>query len=470
LEIVTDLHLHSKYSRAVSKQMDLVQIAKWAKIKGVDLVGTGDFTHPMWFKELKENLEEDNGVFTLVQSSKCKVQSYSSKFKVNEVKFLLTSEISSIYSQGGKTRKIHNLVMAPDFTTVEKINSELTRRGFNIKSDGRPIIKLSAHDLLDMVLSINKDCLVIPAHIWTPWFSMYGANSGYDSIIECFGDLEKYIYAIETGLSSDPEMNWRIPELEGRSIVSFSDAHSGSKLGREATVLEIGRLDYERVIGAIRGRGERREEGDEKIKYTIEFYPEEGKYHWTGHRNCNVIYSPEESIKKGTICPVCGKKLTVGVAERVERLGVRNRVRVKEEIDEYGVRWVKPFYAPPNRRATEGKKGKGDKTAKFVRLVPLLEIISQSLKSGESSQKVVNGYNKLTDHFGSELKILMQIKPEEIANIGGEKIAEGIIRVRLGNIYIRPGFDGEFGKVKVWSGKDEANYFNKKPSTQLEIF
>ncbi len=321
MEIVTDLHLHSKYSRAVSPQMTLLEMAKWAGIKGIDLLGTGDFTHPLWLSEIKEKLDEEAGILKLKDKGNQK-----EKKDKRETKFLLTTEISSIYSQGGKTRKIHNLIIAPSVSVVEKINAELKKRGCNLSSDGRPIVGLSAKSVAEIVLTADDDCLIIPAHIWTPWFSMFGANSGFDSIEECFGEFSKYIYAVETGLSSDPEMNWRIADLAERSIVSFSDAHSGSKLGREATVLEVGELNYERVIGVIRGRRENK--GDEKIKYTIEFYPEEGKYHWTGHRNCKVIFSPEDTSKKGTTCPVCGKRLTPGVMERVCELGARVSNRV----------------------------------------------------------------------------------------------------------------------------------------------
>jgi len=261
MEVIADLHIHSKYSRAVSQQMVIPEIASWAAKKGIKLVGTGDWTHPLWLRELKENLiDNGEGVY---------------KSKTEDVYFLLSTEISSIYTQDGKPHRIHNLVLAPSFSVVEEINNRLRGRGVNLFSDGRPITGLSSIELCGIVFSVSKDCLVIPAHIWTPWYSLYGSNSGFDSLKECFGEFADQIYAIETGLSSDPAMNWRIEELDNRSIVSFSDAHSPQKLGREATVFEMEEkktLEYEDIRRAIK---------EQKISYTIEFYPEEGKYHYT---------------------------------------------------------------------------------------------------------------------------------------------------------------------------------------------
>jgi len=250
MEVIADLHLHSKYSRAVSQEMVIPKMAEWARIKGINLLGTGDFTHPLWFRELKERLEEEDGIL------REKEKEGDKENKGGGVRFLLTTEISSIYSQGGKTRRIHNIVIVPSFSTVEKISQALLGRGCNLMSDGRPIIGMSAKNLLELVLGVDDRCLVIPAHIWTPWFSLYGANSGFDSLEECFGELSKYIYAVETGLSSDPQMNWQVPDLDNRKIVSFSDAHSPANLGRELTILEVGKtetLRYEDIRKAVVG-------------------------------------------------------------------------------------------------------------------------------------------------------------------------------------------------------------------------
>ncbi|MBI4999683.1 DNA helicase UvrD, partial [Candidatus Gottesmanbacteria bacterium] len=305
MKIAADLHLHSKYSRAVSQEMVLPQIGQWAVKKGIGLVGTGDWTHPLWLREIKANLEEVGpGLYGL-------------KGKGSPL-FILATEISSIYSQGGKLRRIHNIILAPSLEVAEKINKELASHGANLMSDGRPVTGIPAQNLVKMILAIDENCLIIPAHAWTPWFSLYGSESGFDSIGECFGEMAKYIYAIETGLSSNPEMNWRIAELDSRQIVSFSDAHSGPKLGREATVFTegengISNFSYEDIKNAIKG-----ESGKLKIAYTLEFYPEEGKYHYTGHRDCKVRQSPEETGRLGETCPVCGKHLTVGVMHRVQ--------------------------------------------------------------------------------------------------------------------------------------------------------
>lgn len=442
MEVVADLHLHSKYSRAVSPQMTIPEMARWAKIKGIGLLGTGDFTHPKWQEEIKANLEEEDGIFRLRGEKGKKGAS-----------FVLTGEISSIYKQSGKTRKVHSLIILPSFEAVEKICAKLREKKCNLNSDGRPIIGLSAKELLSIVLEVDSRSVLIPAHIWTPWFSMFGDKSGFDSIEECFGDLAKYIYAIETGLSSDPEMNWTVSDLDNRNVVSFSDAHSGSKLGREATVLEIEKLNYERVIRAMSALGRERGENEEKekVKYTIEFYPEEGKYHYSGHRKCNVVYSPEELLSKGTTCPVCGKKLTGGVIERVEKLGETKRFGNigKEETDILGVKWIK----------WNKEKETVKERAPFVRLVPLIEIIAESLNTGISSKKADLEYKRLIESLGAELEILLQKKPEEIEKFAGKKIVEGIMKVRSGDIFIDPGYDGEFGVVKVWGNREE----NKLP-------
>ena len=438
MQVIADLQLHSRFARAVSSQMVVPVISDWAKKKGIGLVATGDWTHPIWLRELKANLTEaGEGVY--------KVSSESSG-EGKEPLFLLSTEISSIYSQGGRTRRIHTLIFAPNFEVVEKINQEFVIRGANLMSDGRPIVGLSAKQVAQIALEIDEKCLVIPAHAWTPWFSLYGSMSGFDSIEECFGDLSSSIYAIETGLSSDPAMNWRIEDLSGRRIVSFSDAHSPQKLGREATVFELPEINFESIRKAIIG------DSQAKIAYTIEFYPEEGKYHYTGHRNCKVVYSPNEARKKGVVCPVCGRNLTVGVMSRVESLAAHD-IETESEKDKFGVRWI---------------KDKEEKRPPYVMMVPLLEVLSEALNSGVGTQTVLTVYEQLTASLGSEFKILLETLLSDIERIAGAKVAEAIGKVRSGDISIEPGYDGVFGKVKIWKeGEDE----NKGESTdQATLF
>ena len=435
MEYVCDFHLHSKYSRAVSQAMVLPEMEKWAIKKGIDVLTASDFTHPLWFREIKNQLEDDNGVYKLKNSS-------------SKIRFILSTEISSIYSQGGKTRRIHNLVFAPSLETVEKINAELIKRGCNLGADGRPIIGLSSRNLLELILSIDPNSFLIPCHAWTPWFSLYGSNSGFDSIEECFGDLSKEIYGIETGLSSDPEMNWRIKELDNRSILSFSDAHSAIKMGREATVFDLSVLSFDSIKRAIKKTAG-------KISYTIEFYPEEGKYHYTGHRNCQVKQTPEETKEKGTICPVCKRPLTVGVMHRVEKLAGRP-TNIITSIDDLGVTWIED---PTNLHP------------KYVKLVPLVEIVAESLSVMPGSLKVLGRFDEMISKFESEFKILLKTSISDIEKSFGEKIAQGIDKVRKQKIYVDPGFDGEFGKVKIWdeaTGEDPK--IKKAEESQLGLF
>ncbi len=445
MDYVADLHLHSKYSRAVSKDMVLPTMAMWARKKGIDILSTGDWTHPLWFREIRDELEEaSEGLFKL------KTTTQNSKFE-KELLFLLSVEISSIYSQGGRGHRIHNLVFAPSFETAEKINKELVKRGCNLASDGRPIIGLSSIQLLELIKSIDENALLIPCHAWTPWFSLYGSNSGFDSIDEAFGEYGKYIYGVETGLSSDPFMNWQIPELKNRSVLSFSDAHSPMKMGREATVFvskngmtndklqmtnDDERITYNDIVAAIK----KDSEGKFKIGYTIEFYPEEGKYHYNGHRNCQVVQTPQETKEKGKICPVCQRSLTVGVMDRVEELAKGKDWFGQEtvKLNPNGVKWIldKTGNHPP-----------------FVKLVQLVQIIAESFSSTVSSLKVINAYDELCLRFGSELTVLLKTPVDEIKKEAGEKIAEGIDKVRKGDIVILPGFDGQYGVVKIWDDK-----------------
>jgi len=456
MQIIADLEVHSKYARAVSSSMNVPTISEWAAKKGISLVGTGDFTHPMWLRELEANLEEaGNGVYKLRDG------------KSSEPYFLLTSEISCMYTHEGKGRRVHIMVYLPSFESVKKFNNELTTMGANLFSDGRPIVGLTLAQIAETALSVDKRTILIPAHVWTPWFGFYGHMSGYDSLHEAFGDLKKYIPAVETGLSSDPLMNWKIEELEEKQIVSFGDAHSPQKLGREATVFELEKISYENVWKALWPKSEigsrklddevlisklevgiqsskfklRNQSSDIKphISYTIEFYPEEGKYHYTGHRKCNVVYSPKDARKMGMTCPVCGRPLTLGVASRVETLASLD-IETESTVDKYGVRFI---------------RDKVGKRIPYIMMVPLLEIISESLGLGVNSQKVENTYELLINQLGSEFRVLLKTPIEDIRKVAGEKIGEAIGKVRIGDIHIEPGYDGIFGKVTIWRQEEK---------------
>ena len=388
---------------------------KWAQLKGITVIGTGDFTHPQWLGELNEALEPlGNGLFTLKKKLRsddvpdaCRADLY----------FLLSAEISCIYSKNGKTRKVHSVVLSPDFDDAARINSALSKIG-NLKSDGRPILGLDAKELLKIVLNESPDSLLIPAHAWTPHFSVFGAVSGFDSLEECYEELTPHIHAIETGLSSDPQMNWRISALDGITLISNSDAHSPAKTGREANIFDT-EMSYPAMINALKsGKG---------FLGTIEFFPEEGKYHYDGHRACSIRLSPQETIKNKYLCPSCGKKLTVGVMHRVEKLADR----------EIGFR---PEGAPD-----------------FHSIIPLPEIISEILKVGVTSKKVNNAYLNLLSEIGSEFNILMDTSLDDIEKAGSSILRQAVSRMREGKINIAPGYDGEFGKISIFSQKRVAS-------------
>ncbi len=415
MEFIADLHLHSKYSRATSKDMDLENLDKWAKIKGIKVLGTGDFTHPLWFQELKEKLEPaEPGLFKLKRE------------REGKIRFLLSTEVSCIFSKEGKVRKIHLVILAPSFEIVEKINAQLSWVG-NLKVDGRPTLGLDAKELMKIVLDISKECLLIPAHIWTPWFSLFGSRSGFDSIEECFEEYSKYIFAAETGLSSDPPMNWRLSALDRITLISNSDAHSPRKIGREANLFGGEEISYSEIIKAIK-----KETDKLKLISTLEFYPQEGKYHYDGHRNCGVRLSPKETKKYNGICPVCGKPLTIGVLSRVEELADRPE-------------GFKPETAVP-----------------FKSLIPLEEIIGEVLGLGKESKEVLSIYNNLIREFGNEFNLLLKVPPEDIGKKSLPEIGEGIKRMREGKVFIEPGYDGVFGKVKLFSRKERKDLFNQK--------
>jgi uncharacterized protein (TIGR00375 family) len=447
VEFVSDLHLHSKYSRAVSPQMILPEMVKWAAKKGINLLTAGDFTHPLWLRSIKAELKEaGEGTYKLKVTNSQKT----------DVRFILTTEIASIFKQGGKLRRIHNLVFAPNIETVEKINKEFLRRACNLSSDGRPIIGLSSKNLLEMLLNIDKKIILIPCHAWTPHFGIYGSASGFDSITESFEELSNYIYGIETGISSDPWMNWQIEELKNRSILSFSDAHSLPKMGRELTVFEINKtlenLSYIDIGKAIsypmRKKSGRNVIGESGVGFTIEFYPEEGKYHYTGHRKCKIIKSPKQIKESGNICPVCNRRLTEGVMYRVQQLAKNGSdfAPYNSHIDSKGVLWIDD--------ATKIHPS-------FAKLVPLNEIIAESIGSPVGSEKVKAKFDDLCLEFGSEINVLLKTSIQDLLKSAGEKIAQGIEKVRKGDILIEPGYDGEYGKVKIWNekelGKDVSN-------------
>lgn len=444
MDYVTDLHLHSKYSRAVSKDMNLQNMALWAHKKGLDILSAADWTHPLWFREIKQELvEKEQGLFGMKMMPD------------SNIRFLLSVEVSSIYSQEGRVHRIHNLIFSPSFETCEKISAELVKRGCNLNADGRPIVGLSSIQLAELVFSIDKNALIIPCHAWTPWFSLYGSNSGFDSITDCFGKYSDQIFGIETGLSSDPYMNWQIEELENRSILSFSDAHSMAKMGREATVLTSKdpsekSITYHDIALAIK----QDKNGRFRIGYTIEFYPEEGKYHYNGHRNCKFVQDPTQTKETGNICPVCGKPLTIGVMQRVEELA--KNTKFTDEVSKQnpnGVKWIvdnKKVHPP------------------FVKLVPLLEILAESLSSTVSSGRVQELFNQLCKKFESELNILLKIPVSDISKEAGQRVAEGIERVRKGNIVILPGYDGQYGIVKIWDDS-KTSESERALSSQLGI-
>ncbi|HEX8931724.1 MAG TPA: endonuclease Q family protein [Patescibacteria group bacterium] len=451
MHYVADLHLHSKYSRAVSPNMTLPVMVQFALQKGLDILTASDFTHPLWFKEIKEQLEEaGEGVYKLKVNPPAG-RAGNGALSNKKVVFLLSTEISSIYKQGDKLRRIHNLIFVPSLEVAEKVNQELIKRGCNLNADGRPIVGLSSKALLELILTIDERSFLIPCHIWTPHFGIYGSASGFDSLEEAFGDLAKYIYGIETGLSSDPDMNWQTTELMNRSILSFSDAHSAPKMGREATVFDLEAPTYENIRqGIMRSNNQ-----INKVAYTVEFYPEEGKYHYSGHRNCKVVYDEVAVREKGMICPICRRKLTEGVFMRVAQLSDPKLFgRALFKHNDKGLKWYtdKLKIQPP-----------------YVKLVPLLEIVAESLGSTVASQKTQILFNKLCSDLGSELDILLKNPLPEIERVGGGKVAEGVKKVRMGEIAIAPGFDGEFGKVTIWSKEEEEALRKNTPQLAFGI-
>ncbi|MBW3022116.1 endonuclease Q family protein [Candidatus Woesearchaeota archaeon] len=403
--ITADLHIHGKYSQATSKDLTIPNLEKWAKVKGINLLGTGDFTHPKWIEHIKEELTEDDSGILRTNSG---------------FPFLLQTEISLIYSQNGKGRRIHNVVLAPNLDVVKQITDYLLTKG-RIDYDGRPIFGIPCPEFVENLKSISNDIEIIPAHIWTPWFSLFGSKSGFDRIEDCFKDMTKHIHALETGLSSDPAMNWRLSALDKYSLVSFSDLHSfwPWRIGREATVFDLKELTYQNLIKALRTK--------QGLVETIEVDPNYGKYHVDGHRKCNVRLEPEQTKKLGGICPVCKRPLTIGVLYRVEELADRE-----------------PGFKPADSRP-------------FKSLIPLSEVLSKILGKAIATKTVWQEYNKLLAEFNNEMNILLNVSKEDLLKVTNEKIADIILKNRLGDIEIQPGFDGEYG-IPVFNQSDKQDF------------
>ncbi|MEO0082742.1 MAG: endonuclease Q family protein [candidate division WOR-3 bacterium] len=420
MKFIADLHIHSRFSRATSRDMDIPAIARAAKKKGIKLVATGDFTHPAYMQSLKQHLEPaTEGLY-------CHGDTY----------FIVNVEVNNIYSAHGRLRRIHNIIFVPSLETAARVSTMLSRYG-KLESDGRPTLSISSQEMLARVLDIDEQAFLVPAHIWTPWFSLYGSNSGFDSFEECFGELSNRVFAVETGLSSDPPMNWLLSSLDTKTIISNSDAHSPSRLGREANVFDC-ELAYPELRNVLRTKDR------DRFLFTIEFFPEEGKYHYDGHRSCNVCLAPEQSMSNSDICPVCGRKLTVGVLHRVMSLADRRPEEVPGDVVPY------------------------------KHLVPLEEMIAEALGQGRDTAAVGNTYDEMIAVLGPEFEILLDVPIDAIRQAAGERIALGIERMRKGEVMKQPGYDGVFGVISVIPGstrpsEDEPGA-SAAPGDQLDLF
>jgi len=412
MQYIVDFHLHSKYARSCSPNLTLENIEQAAKEKGINIVGTGDFCHPAWYKEISSKLEEAyQGLYKLKGS------------KNSGVLFLLSNEISCIYSQGGKTRRLHICILAPNLDFVTKLNSTLEKRGCKLGSDGRPIIGMSAKELLKICLEIDEKHLTIPAHIWTPWFAMFGSKSGFDSIEECYEELAPHIHAVETGLSSDPIMNWQVSNLDKVMLVSNSDAHSLENLGREANVWDLIEPSFTEIYNMFKSRDKK------KFLYTIEFFPEEGMYHIDGHRACDFSCLPEQTKKLNNICPKCKKPLTIGVLNRVDNLSDRKEKDINSSD-----------FVP------------------YKSIVPLREIIADALGVGKQSKQVKLLYQQMVRLGQSEFNVLLNLTEEEISKVSSSVIARGIIKIRNKDLELIPGFDGRYGEIKVFADSEKIKF------------
>jgi DNA helicase-2/ATP-dependent DNA helicase PcrA len=428
-ELIVDLHVHSHYSRATSKNCDLEGLYRWGKLKGITIIGTGDFTHPGWFEEIRGKLEPaEPGLFKLKDDIANEIDaSLPPSVRSQIIRFVPSVEIATIYKKGERVRKLHQLIIMPGFESVSELNARLERIG-NLKADGRPILGLDSKELLRHALESDPRALYIPAHIWTPWFGMFGSKSGFDAIQEAYEELAPEIKAIETGLSSDPYMNWRVGNLDGVAFTSHSDAHSPQKLGREATVVKSN-VSFDDVVGAIKAN-------DERLVGTIEFFPEEGKYHYDGHRACNVRLSPAETRERSGICPVCGKPLVVGVENRLDTLASR------------------PL-------------GDGPKNPKRVEyIIPLAEVIAELHGTKSTAGKAVTAqFHEVIDRLGNEFAVLREVPLEAIEEAGFPLLKIAVERLRAGNVVREPGYDGVFGTIKVF--KDEAE--RREVANQLSL-
>jgi ATP-dependent DNA helicase UvrD/PcrA len=428
-ELIVDLHVHSHFSRATSKNCDLEGLYRWGKLKGINIIGTGDFTHPGWFAEIRDKLEPaEGGLYRLRTDIAAEIdKSLPPSVREQPIRFVPTVEIATIYKKGERVRKLHQLIVMPSLEAVSELNARLERIG-NLKADGRPILGLDSKELLRHALDADARALYIPAHIWTPWFGMFGSKSGFDSVSEAYDELTPEIRAIETGLSSDPGMNWRVAHLDGLAVTSHSDAHSPAKLGREATVVNAG-LGYDDIIGAIKTN-------DARLLGTIEFFPEEGKYHYDGHRACNVRFTPAETRAHGGICPVCGKPLVVGVENRLEELASRPQ-----------------DFRPKNTKRVEY-------------IIPLAEILAELHGTKSTAGKAVTvEYHEVIDRLGDEFSVLRTVPPEAVEAAGFPLLRMAIERLRAGNVVRDPGYDGVFGTIKVF--RDQAE--RQKTINQLSL-
>jgi len=437
MQQILDLHIHSRFSRACSKDLTLSNLDKTCRVKGIDIIGTGDFTHPGWFNEIKNELEE----ISITKSSQPSLSSGevlrgSGLYKLKEakddkIKFMLSAEVALIYKDMDRVRRIHLVIHAPNIKAAQELNDYLGQR-YNIRSDGRPILGIKTFDFVKLCLSIHPEFLIYPAHIWTPWFSVFGSKSGFNSFEECFKDQTENIYAFETGLSSDPEMNWRVSALDHLSLLSNSDAHSLPNLGREATVLNLENASYQEIYNVIKYKKISRN-NESGIKFTIEFYPEEGMYHFDGHRDCKVSFNPKETKKNKGICPVCKKPLVIGVAYRVDELADRPEGFVLEAV------------------------------AGYKKIIELDKIIAEAISiKSRNSIGVKKEYNNLILNLGNEMDILMNLSLTEIRTVASDAVTEGIKRVREGNLIIKPGFDGQYGEVKIFNESERIRYKQQK--------
>lgn len=406
---IIDFHIHSKYARATSKFFELEEMVKWSEIKGVDIISCADFTHPRWYANLQKNLieEADSGLYKLKDSD-------------SKVRFIISTELSCIYRQADKTRRVHLCILMPNLEAAARFNQALEDRGAKLASDGRPILGMSAKEVLQIMLDCDKRAMMIPAHVWTPWFAVFGSKSGFDSLEECFEELTPYIKAIETGLSSDPVMNWRLSKLDNITLVSNSDAHSGPQIGREANVMDLKEQTYDEIIDIISTKDKNR------FLYTIEFFPEEGMYHFDGHRECNFVCQPEQTKKLKGLCPQCKKPLTIGVVSQIEALSDvdKNKINASKHIP-------------------------------YKSIVPLPNIIADYLAMGKSSQRVQNLFMDIIRQAGSEFKVLLDLPLVELKKIMPAILAEGIIKMRQNKIKLIPGFDGQYGQVEIFSDQEK---------------